>query len=66
MCDQVADQALRPLVLTFDAFRKNRNVSNYGVGGGISGREVAEMTALAESLYQGVEQWIRANPPALL
>ena len=53
-------------VRSFDAFRKKRNVSNYDVGGGISDREVAEMTALAESLYQDVEQWIRANHPALL
>jgi len=29
-----------------DAFRKKRNVSNYDIGGGISDREVQQMTPL--------------------
>jgi len=41
-------------------------VSNYDIGGGISDREVQEMTAIAESLRDDVEHWIRTNHAALL
>jgi uncharacterized protein (UPF0332 family) len=50
----------------FDAFRKKRNVSNYDIGGGISNREVEEITAVAEALSHEVPAWIHANHPALL
>jgi|SRR5271167_3779082 len=53
-------------IRSFDAFRKKRNVSNYDIGGGISDREVQEMSALAESLRDDVEHWIRTNHAALL
>jgi hypothetical protein len=53
-------------IRTFDAFRKKRNVSNYDIGGGVSDREVQEMTAIAESLREDAEHWIRANHSALL
>jgi hypothetical protein len=41
-------------------------VSNCDIGGGISDREVQEMTAIAESLREDVKRWIRANHAALL
>lgn len=49
-----------------DAFRKKRNVSNYDIDGGISDREVQEMIAIAESLREDVEHWIRTNHARLL
>src|SRR5208283_79183 len=53
-------------IRSFDAFRKKRNVSNYDIGGGVSDRELQEMTAIAESLHQEVESWIRAKHASLL
>jgi uncharacterized protein (UPF0332 family) len=53
-------------IRNFDAFRKKRNVSNYDIGGGISDREVQEMTAIAESLRADAEHWIRTNHAELL
>ena len=53
-------------IRSFDAFRKKRNVSNYDIGGGISDREVQEMTSIAESLREDVEHWIRTHHAALL
>src|SRR6201987_1043661 len=53
-------------IRAFDAFRKKRNVSSYDIGGGISHREVEEMTGIAQSLQQDVEQWIRTNHSSLL
>lgn len=53
-------------IRAFDAFRKKRNVSSYDIGGGISHREVEEMIGIAQSLQQGVEQWIRTNHASLL
>jgi len=48
------------------AFRQKRKVSKYDIGGGISDREVLEMTATAESLRNDVERWIRRNHAELL
>jgi hypothetical protein len=48
-------------VRAFDSFRSKRNVGNYDVGGGISHREVEEMTGIAKTLQQEVEQWICTN-----
>ena len=45
---------------------KKRNVSNYDIGGGISQREVEEMIAIARTLQEEVQQWIRANHATLL
>lgn len=53
-------------IRSFDAFRKKRNVSSYDIGGGISHRELQEMRAIAESLHQEVEIWIRAKHASLL
>jgi hypothetical protein len=53
-------------IRAFDAFRKKRNVSNYDIGGGISHREVEEMIAIARTLQEEVQQWIRANHATLL
>jgi uncharacterized protein (UPF0332 family) len=53
-------------IRSFDAFRKKRNVSNYDIDGGISDREVQEMIAIAESLREDVEHWIRTNHARLL
>ena len=53
------------LIRSFDAFRKKRNVSNYDIGGGVSDRELQEMATIAQTLHDEVEQWIRANHPAL-
>ena len=53
-------------IRAFDAFRKKRNVSNYDIGGGISHREVEEMIAIARTLQELVQQWIRANHATLL
>jgi hypothetical protein len=53
-------------IRAFDAFRKKRNVSNYDIGGGISHREVEEMIAIARTLQEQVQQWIRANHTTLL
>ena len=39
-------------IRAFDAFRKKRNVSSYGIGGGISHREVEEMIGIARTLQQ--------------
>jgi len=46
-------------IRSFDAFRKKRNVSNYDIGGGVSDRELQEMTAIAQTLHAEVEQWRR-------
>lgn len=48
-------------IRSFDAFRKKRNVSNYDIGGGVSDRELQEMTAMAGTLREEVENWIRAK-----
>lgn len=46
---------------SFDSFRKKRNVSNYDIGGGVSDRELQEITVMAETLREEVENWIRAK-----
>jgi hypothetical protein len=53
-------------IRNFDAFRKKRNVSNYDIGGGVSERELQEMTEMAETLREEVENWIRAKHRPLL
>jgi uncharacterized protein (UPF0332 family) len=53
-------------IRNFDAFRKKRNVSNYDIGGGVSERELQEMTDMAETLREEVENWIRAKHRPLL
>jgi len=53
-------------IRAFDAFHKKRNVSNYDIGGGISHREVEEMIAIARTLQEEVQRWIRANHATLL
>ena len=53
-------------VRAFDSFRRKRNVSNYDIGGGISHREVEEMTGIWKALQQEVEQWIHTNHALLL
>jgi hypothetical protein len=53
-------------IRNFDAFRKKRNVSNYDIGGGVSDRELQEITAMAETLRQEVEDWIHSKHPSLL
>jgi hypothetical protein len=53
-------------VLTFDAFRKKRNFSDYEAAGLISDQEAAEMIALAEELRRSVEVWIKEHYPDLL
>ena len=45
---------------------KKRNVSNGDIGGAMSGREVLEITAIADSLHKNVEHWIRRNHAAPL
>jgi hypothetical protein len=53
-------------VRAFDSFRRKRNVSNYDIGGGISHREVEEMTGIWKTLQQEAEQWIHTNHALLL
>lgn len=50
----------------FVAFRKKRNMSSYEMGGTISEKEAAEMTAFAADLRQEVERWIRKNHTELM
>jgi hypothetical protein len=58
--------ATRELIRRFDAFRKKRNMSSYEMGGTISEKEAAEMTAFAADLRQEVERWIRKNHTELM
>jgi|SRR5215469_1737623 len=53
-------------IRSFDAFRKKRNISNYDLGGGISDQELKEMTKMAETLHEEVENWIRIKHRSLL
>jgi hypothetical protein len=53
------------LIVTFDGFRKKRNVSSYDVAGVVSDREADEMLKLATTLRADVEKWIRATRPEL-
>ena len=54
------------LVRQFDAFRKKRNISSYETSGAISDREAQEMRALAATLREQVERWIRSHHPELI
>jgi hypothetical protein len=40
-------------------------VSNYDIVGGISDRELQEMTTIAQTLHDEVEKWIQTNHLAL-
>lgn len=54
------------LIAQLDQFRKKRNISDYEQAGAVSEQEVKEMVALAKSMRQRVESWLRAHHPHLL
>jgi hypothetical protein len=54
------------LIRQFDAFRKKRNIGSYEQVGLVSEKEAREMLALARTLRQEVERWLRRNHPNLL
>jgi hypothetical protein len=53
-------------IARLDVFRKKRNLTGYEMAGATSEQEAAEMIALAESLRNEVELWLRANHPELV
>jgi len=54
------------LVDQLDGFRRKRNISDYERAGGVSEYEALEMLALARTLRETVEAWLRANHPELM
>jgi len=54
------------LVDELDGFRRKRNISDYERSGSVSGREAREMLALARTLRQTVEEWLKTSHPELL
>lgn len=54
------------LIAQLDQFRKKRNVSDYERAGAVSEKEANELAALAKSLRQRVEAWLRAKHPELM
>ncbi|NLE95020.1 MAG: hypothetical protein GX600_04940 [Dehalococcoidia bacterium] len=54
------------LVDQLDGFRRKRNISDYERAGGVSEHEAREMLALARTLRETVEAWLRASHPELM
>ena len=54
------------MVRKLDAFRRKRNRVSYDAPVAVSGKEAAEMLALAAQLRHDIEAWIRAKHAALL
>jgi hypothetical protein len=54
------------VVVTFDTFRKKRNITEYERAGAVSEREATEMRELAITVRDTVVRWIRKNHPELL
>jgi hypothetical protein len=54
------------VVLTFDRFRKKRNIVGYERMGSVSTQEAQEMLILARNLRHDIEHWIRERHPELL
>jgi hypothetical protein len=55
-----------PVVTTFDAFRKKRNISEYERIGLVSDAEALAMRRLAVRLRDDVVAWVTAHHPSLL
>ena len=54
------------LIITFDAFRKKRNVTGYERVGSVSDADAAEMRKLALTVRDEVIAWIRKRRPELV
>jgi hypothetical protein len=54
------------LISQLDKFRKKRNIGSYERAGAVSEQEVKEMVALAKTLRDKVENWLKKNYPELL
>jgi hypothetical protein len=54
------------LILQFERFRKKRNIGGYERAGTVSDAEANEMIALARTLREQIEYWIRINYPDLI
>ncbi|MDZ4246633.1 MAG: hypothetical protein U1D67_05905 [Dehalococcoidia bacterium] len=53
-------------VRRLDKFRQKRNISDYEMSGTVTEKEATEMLALARSLHQNVEAWLKKNHPELV
>ena len=53
-------------IAQLDKFRKKRNIGSYERAGVVSDQEAKEMAALARTLKDDVEKWLRSNHPELL
>ncbi len=54
------------MIAQLDKFRKKRNIGSYERAGVVSDQEAKEMAALAKTLKDDVEKWLRSNHPELL
>jgi uncharacterized protein (UPF0332 family) len=52
-------------IAVFNRYRRQRNLLDYEMAGIISGREVAEIIALAEYLRASLTMWLKDNYPEL-
>ena len=50
----------------FDSCRVKRNTADYFYAGGVSGKEVRELTDEAKLFFERVKNWVRNNYPKLL
>lgn len=57
--------AEKDLVITFDGFRKKRNISDYERAGLVSDTEAEEMIALAALLRNEIRKWLEEKHPDL-
>jgi hypothetical protein len=59
-------QADPGLIIQLDKFRKKRNITEYEQAGAVSEQEAKEMFALAKTLKDKVEKWLRSDHPELI